>query len=449
MLGLGYIGNMDEAFSKALALISSDPGFKEKAIEALYIAVDRDWVRKDLLEVAWKNAGKELLQAIEELSNFRKSYAINIFKSEIESAISAQQEKTFEVLQERMKAQVQPPPPPPPLQPEATIEERKEEECVEAPEIEKVKVEELAKVLENMAQQLKEIKDLIIKFREDLDILKSDFNEFFDELIKNTSSLVFLAKISDSVEYGLNELNKSIKGLKEELSSLITIIKEVKEKKVVRPPVTETAEEAVVPRIKEEKRVTPPPVVEEVSQEIKEPPPVPPIKTKPSEESVVEVEEIFRSLEQELGMPEAGPEKIERYVFVAIGNSKKLSDMLRDHIVDEKGMRWRISITPDEELRYEIEIQALYSGISEDVLRELMEKSIGIIVTFPVRSTESLVRLLEKLQGMLISAKIIIVDSETSIEELEKATRIPTIYKSISSLDDLKDALIDALKRVS
>ena len=73
MLGLGYIGSMEEAFSKALALISSDPGFKEKAIEALYIAVDRDWVRKDLLEVAWKNAGKELLQAINELSNFRRS----------------------------------------------------------------------------------------------------------------------------------------------------------------------------------------------------------------------------------------------------------------------------------------------------------------------------------------------------------------------------------------
>ena len=442
MLGLGYIGSMEEAFSKALALISSDPGFKEKAIEALYIAVDRDWVRKDLLEVAWKNAGKELLQAINELSNFRRSYSINIFKNEIESAISAQQEKTFEALQEQMIERKAMEISPTPQAPEVEKPPLPSKEKPEEVEAELVR-DELTENIKALSRELSGIKIFLDKLNETLDSLRSDLSE----LLKNTSSLVFLAKMSDTLEYGLSELKKSIEGIRQELSSLTkTLIKEIKEIATPLPPPMpvegkkhEKAPEAPqVGTIVEEKIETPPPP---------SPPPIS-IETPESEEGVLEVEKALRALDKALEAPEAPEEKVENYLFAAIGNLNKLENILRDHAIAGKERRWRISIRIDS-IRYVGDIQGLYPGISEDILKELMEKSISIIIVLPVKNMASLAKVLEKVQTILVSLKVIIIDSENPIKELEKVTSYPIIYRKIDSADDVRKAIVEALRKIS
>ncbi len=386
MLGLPYVGNIESAYSQVLPRLSSDPAFRSKALEALVLALERDWVRKDLLEVAWKNAARELLEAMKELYQTRKAYAIKMFMEEIERAIIAQEEKTFDTV-----------PPPMSSAEEITLPPQPKEE-----EIKQIEQQEAA------AQPVEESGlDLLIDLFESI---KNSLDNISDKLAGLTSEVKDLKEYLYSIGESASLIPETIKNMSE---NLISAIKNISTSVPQRP--VEKSEARV-----EEERETKSSKIE-VAQKL-----------------ISELEETL--LDEELIIPK----KTVRKVFVCVGNLSRLGAMLADKAIMTEYLRWSLKI-PVKDTMYEVILQGLYKGISDDVLQEILNDGSGLFVIFPIKNREVLQGIIDQLSNLMKKLKFVVIDSDTPVMDLEKLRGVRIIMQKIRNLEDLESILRDKI----
>jgi len=280
MLGLPYVGNIDGAYSQLLPRLSSDPAFRSKALEALVLALERDWVRKDLLEVAWKNAARELLEAMKELYQIRKNYIIKMFMEEIERAIMAQEEKTFETV-------------PPPM--------GSTEEIVLPPQPKEEEIKQIEQQQETAEEVAEESGlDLLIELFESM---KTSLDSISDKIAGLTSEVKDLKDYLHLIGESLSVIPETLKAFFEDLISAI------KEIKIPEIKVEETSQVAEVTEVKTDRK----------EKENKTTP-----KLEIAQKLISELEETLS--DEELLIPQ----KTKRKIFVCVGNLSRLGSMLTD-----------------------------------------------------------------------------------------------------------------------
>ena len=396
MLGLPYVGKIEEAFSMILARVSSDTAFRSKAIEALVLAIERDWVRKDLLEAAWKNAAKELLQAMKDLYEIRKAYAIKMFMQEIERAIIAQEEKTFETV-----------PPPMSTTEEIVLPPQPKEEEIKSLETAKEAPEETA--LDALLDMFESIKASLDTVGERIQLLVEEVRALKDHLQLIGESLLGLP---DAIKESIHRLSESMKTLQ------------------ITPPTIE--------------HISPAPAKPKAPAQV--PAPSPP---EPKAEERVQTRALMEELEKTLSEEELPVqlETIQQY-FVCLGNMSRLGEMLAERVVPTHKLRWSIRISK-ENVVYEIILQGLYRDIPEEDFHEIMSKGIGVLIILPVKNTDALQSIVNQLSTLMRNLRFVVLDSESPLISFEKLKGTRIILQKIRNVDDLerifRDKIVPAL----
>jgi len=403
MLGLPYVGNVGEAFNMIFARINSDSAFRGKVIESLILAIEREWIRKNLIEAAWKNASKELHQAIKDLYETRRMYTIKMFLEEVERVIMAKEEKTFETM-------------PPPM----SVAEK---EILPAPPKEE-EVKEIAKVEE------------ISREEASLDALLEYFDTLRDSLDKVSNGISLLTN-------EVKELKEHLHAIKEALTSMPTILQENVEKILMSIKDALSSLSALRPPPAEEKPA--PPAIEEKAVE------VPPAKT---EEIRIERKEEASSLMEELEKTLSEEEipvtqKTVQYYFLCLGNLNRIGELLTERSVPGYNLRWSLRIQRNDTV-YEIILQGLYRDIPEEVFSEVINNGKGLLVAFPIKNVEALQGVITRLITLMPEAQFLILDSDTPVLDLEKITGVKIILYKIGELEDLerlfKDRIVPVLE---
>lgn len=394
MLGLPYVGNIDNAYSQLLPRLSSDTSFRSKALEALVLALERDWVRKDLLEVAWKNAARELLEAMKELYQTRKNYAIKMFMEEIERAIIAQEEKTFETIPPPMSSTEEIVLPPQPKEEEIEQIEKQQETIKETAE--RSDLDSLTKLFELMKTSLDSINDNIMKLTSEVRNLKD-----------------YLHFIGDN----LAVLPETLKAL---FNDLISTVKEIK-----------------IPEIKIEEASR---IVEATKNEAEEI-----SKGKKATPKLEMAQKLIFELEQTLSDDELlVPKQIKKELFVCVGNLSRLGSILIEKATMSQNLRWKIKI-PFNNISYDVILQGLYREIPHDTLQEILSEGKGLIIMFPIKNRNALQGIVNQLSKLMKNLKFVIIDSDTPIMNLDKLSNVKIILQKIRSFEDLAGILKDKI----
>ncbi len=394
MLGLPYVGSIESAYSQLLPRLSSDPAFRSKALEAVVLALERDWVRKDLLEVAWKNAARELLEAMKELYQTRKNYAIKMFIEEIERAIMAQEAKTFETV-------------PPPMSGGS-------EEIVLPPQPKEEEIKQIEKQQETTEQAAEESGlDILIDLFESM---KTSLDNISDKISGLTSEIKDLKDYLHYIGENIAVIPGTFKALLEDLTSAI---KEIKFPEIKVESASTAKEVQEVKPVKEE----------QVKEEEKRPP-----KIEIAQKLISELESTLS--DEELLVPQ----KTERELFVCVGNLSRLGSMLTDKSIMSENLRWNIKITAGNTL-YDIVLQGLYRGIPDNILQEILNEGVGLIIMFPIKNKDALQGIVDQLSNLMKNLKFVIIDSDSPVMDLEKLKGARIILQKIRGLSDLESIL--------
>ena len=378
MIGLPYVGKIEEAFPTVFARMSSDSAFKTKAIEALVLALEREWTRKDLLEAVWKNASKEMHDAIRALYEKHRSYTIKMFLSEVERVMLSQEEKTFETL-----------PPPMGLSEEITLPAPPHEK---APPKKKIREHE----------ELGEIAELFESIKTSLDTISKTLISLKDELAGINKTLKSLIVI----------FGGKIDNLQRILLTAAQISQPIETQRSEIKPVEETQ---VAMKIEEK-------MIEKPESQISE--------------SILSKEIIDTIVAEETPRPE----HVMRHTFVCLGNLHKLQEMLRRNAIPDKLFGWSIKIIKANNV-HETILQGLHKDISDEEFKDILNNGEGIIITTPIKSPDTLQRALKKLTAAMKNLKFLIIDGEEVPFNVEDFKKLRIILQPINSESDLERIL--------
>ena len=406
MLGLPYVGKIEEAFSMIIARLSSDSAFRSKSIESLVLAIDRDWVRKNILEVAWKGAARELLKALKDLYEIRKAYSIKMLMQEVERTIIAQEEKTFETVPPPMSVSEEVVLPPQPREEEIKKVERETTQ----PQVEEVSaLDELLDLFGDMKGSLKEIAEKL------------------SQLVDATTAIIDHMKLIGETMINLPTI------FKDELSKLNESIKAIGiEALPVRTREAASAQDIARRTFKE--RIG----EEKLSESGKE-------GRKRAKETKALMEELEKALiEEELPIPV----KTMQHLMVCLGNLNKLGEILRENVVPTRKLRWSIKVAVDEVV-HEFILQGLYKDISEDEFQEIITNGVGLLITLPIKNVKVLQSVVDRLAILLHNLKFVILDGDTPVISFEKIKGAKIILQNIRKNTDListlKEKILPAL----